>query len=68
MAEIGDLLNLQYPTIDEARKVPAVLVDEAVDVLELLDAVLGECCRHRLAELEQLAGVVTLGVDENVAT
>ena len=56
------------PTIYESGEVAPVLEDEAVDVLEAIHTSGGQLRHETLAQLEQFAGVVTLGVYENVST
>ena len=61
-------IHCKTPTINEARQVATILIDKAVDVLELLDAVLRQAAHHFLTQLEQHADLVTLGMDKDVAT
>ena len=55
-------------TINEAGEISAVLEDEAVDVLEILDAARGQTLDDLLSQLKQLAGRVALGVHKYITT
>lgn len=62
------LINRQNCTIDEAGEVPAVLVHKTVHIFEGLYTVCRHVFHHNLGQLKQLAGGVTLGMDEYIST
>lgn len=62
------LTNRKNVTIDEAGEIPAVLVHETIHIFEGLYAVGRHVFHHNLGQLKQLAGGVTLGMDEYIST